>query len=186
MKTLILNGSPRKNGDTVRLIELFREKSGFDCTVFRICEKKIAPCTDCRFCHTHPSCALWDDMEEFWRELSDAELILLASPICFGQPSPQLLSWASRLQFAFVSERIRKDPDFSIGKRRGALLFAAGGGTKNLEPAIRTGKEVLRFCGADCVGPAAAMNSDRIPAEQDLQAKKSVETLIQLLVSSAK
>ena len=49
MKTLIINGSPKKNGDTAALIdELLRHLEG----EVRIIsgDDSISPCIDCRFC----------------------------------------------------------------------------------------------------------------------------------------
>lgn len=49
MKTLIINGSPKKDGDTAVLInELVRNLKGE--VVILTCYDEISPCNDCRFC----------------------------------------------------------------------------------------------------------------------------------------
>lgn len=50
METLIWNGSPRKTGDTVNLIN--RVTAGIDGEYYLVntYECGIAPCVDCRYC----------------------------------------------------------------------------------------------------------------------------------------
>ncbi len=183
MYTLIVNGSPRKNGDTAALIRAFCRELPGKCEVLSVCEEKTAPCLDCRRCHTRRGCALCDGMEDFWPKLRQAGLLVFASPIYYGQPSGQLLSWATRLQYAFVSETIRRDPDFSLGRRLGAVLLAAGGGTKDPEPALRTMRMLMRECGAEYAGFAAAMQTDRLPAREDAEALSGVSRLAETLAA---
>lgn len=183
MYTLIVNGSPRPNGDTAALIRAFCGELPGEWEVLSVRDGKTAPCLDCRRCHTRRGCALHDGMEEFWPKLQRAGLLVLASPVYYGQPSGQLLSWATRLQYAFVSETIRRDPEFSLGKRLGAVLLAAGGGTKDPEPALRTARMLLRTCGAEYAGFAAAMQTDRLPAREDAAALAGAGQLARALAA---
>lgn len=50
MKTLILNGSPRKNGDTASLIEKITEKIVGEYRIVDAYRCHISPCLDCRYC----------------------------------------------------------------------------------------------------------------------------------------
>ena len=151
--------------------------------ILNVRDGKTAPCLDCRRCHTREGCALRDGMDEFWPRLQRAGLLVFASPVYYGQPSGQLLSWATRLQYAFVSAHIRRDPNFSLGKRTGAVLLAAGGGTKDPEPALRTIRMLLRECGAEYAGFAAAMQTDRLPAREDAAALDGARRLARELAA---
>lgn len=180
MKTLILNGSPRKNGNVAHLIELLKKELGGDFTVVHA-DGAIAPCKDCRRCFVKPGCAIHDGMDKVWKALSQADLVILAFPVYFNQPCGQLLTLATRFQYAYASQYVRKDPDFSLGKRKGAVLLAAGGSTKNIDPALDTAKEVLKLCGADFSGAACALHTDKIPAWEDLDAREQVRKLAAIL-----
>lgn len=58
MKTLIFNGSPRKNGDTMALINEFRKCISGDVRVIDAYFSNIKPCIGCRYCHTNTGYAL--------------------------------------------------------------------------------------------------------------------------------
>lgn len=180
MKTLIINGSPRKNGDTAALVRMLRQELGGEITEIRA-DGSIAPCRDCRYCYTRPRCVIRDGMEKVWKALEESELVVLAFPVYFNQPCGQLLTLATRLQYAYISQYVRKDPAFSLGRRMGAVLMAAGGSTKDPEPALDTAREVLTLCGARFVGAALSMHTDRIPAAEDLDARDQVRRLAALL-----
>ena len=67
MKILILNGSPRPNGNTAAMVESFvsgAKENGHDITVVPVCRKKIAGCLACEGCHVQKSriCVQKDDM----------------------------------------------------------------------------------------------------------------------------
>ena len=70
MRTLIINGSPKKNGDTTALLdELVRYLEG-EAKIIS-CFDNIAPCCDCRYCWKHSGCALQDDMQEIYPYFED-------------------------------------------------------------------------------------------------------------------
>jgi multimeric flavodoxin WrbA len=48
MKTLIFNGSPRKSGDTVSLINKMTENLNGEYLIIHVYESGIQPCIDCR------------------------------------------------------------------------------------------------------------------------------------------
>lgn len=56
MKTLILNGSPRVNGDTSSLIQRFCENVTGEYKIVDAYRCDIAPCIDCRYCWEHKGC----------------------------------------------------------------------------------------------------------------------------------
>ena len=70
MNILILNGSPRKNGNTKFMIDAFIEgaKKSNDITVVPVCERKIGGCLACENCHTkgNGECIRKDDMQEIY------------------------------------------------------------------------------------------------------------------------
>ena len=121
MKILVLNGSPRRNGNTAAHIAAFVEgaqAAGNDVTVFEVCEKQIAGCRGCEYCHTkgNGACVQKDDMQELYDLLADTEMLVLASPIYYFGLSAQLQAAIHRTYAIGIPARLRK----------AALLLSSG------------------------------------------------------------
>ncbi len=55
MNILVLNGSPRKEGNTAAMVEAFAAgawEAGHQVDIVPVCQKKIAGCLACEYCHT--------------------------------------------------------------------------------------------------------------------------------------
>lgn len=63
MKTLIINGSPRKNGDTAFLLSKLKEYIKHEIVEVRAYYDNIAPCIDCRACTKEKGCKINDGMK---------------------------------------------------------------------------------------------------------------------------
>ncbi len=95
MNILILNGSPRQNGNTKKMIEAFTEgaqKNNNEINVIDICKKNISGCLGCEHCHTKGNgvCIQKDDMTEVYEALKSAEMLVVASPIYYFGYTGQL------------------------------------------------------------------------------------------------
>lgn len=126
-KIIILNGSPRPNGNTAALIESFKkgtESNGN--TVQRIDLQKlnIHPCLGCCSGGKNPEspCVQKDDMDLIYPAYRDADVVVLASPLYYWTISGQLKCAFDRL-FA-VAEC---NADYANPKKESLLLMAAEG-----------------------------------------------------------
>lgn len=95
MKILVLNGSPRPKGNTKQMIEAFQEGamgSGHRVDVVDVCQKQIAGCLACEYCHTkgNGTCVQKDDMGQVYELLRESEMLVIASPIYYHGISGQL------------------------------------------------------------------------------------------------
>lgn len=95
MKILVLNGSPRKQGNTKKMINSFREGAeivGHQVEVVDVCYHKVAGCLACEYCHTKGkgTCIQKDDMQEIYEFLNKANMLVIASPIYYHGISGQL------------------------------------------------------------------------------------------------
>ena len=126
-KIIILNGSPRKNGNTAALIEAFTQGAqgaGHQVTTFFLNEMDIHGCKGC-FCGGKDSaspCVQKDDMVKIYPAYREADVVVLASPLYYWSVSGQLKCAFDRL-FA-VAEC---DPDYRNPKKDSVLLMAAEG-----------------------------------------------------------
>lgn len=141
MKTVILNGSPRREGATASIIGYLQDRLPGEIIRVDSYQADISPCIDCRHCMTHPNCALHDQMEQLYRHINEADGIILASPIYFGQLTGSLLSLASRFQY-FWTDKDRLSPK----KRFGAVVLVDGG-MGICEDAFSMGKRLLHLLG---------------------------------------
>lgn len=95
MNILVLNGSPRKHGNTKKMIASFQvgaAEAGHQVNVVDVCDKKIAGCLGCEYCHNHGKgkCIQKDDMQEIAALLQETEMLVIASPIYYHGISGQL------------------------------------------------------------------------------------------------
>ena len=95
MNILVLNGSPRPMGNTRQMVDAFREGAvsvGHNVEVVDVCKMKIRGCMACEYCHTKGMgvCIQKDDMQDIYKLLENAEMLILASPIYYHGISGQL------------------------------------------------------------------------------------------------
>lgn len=95
MKILVLNGSPRPNGNTKGMVEAFREGAvsvGHQVDVVDVCRMKIGGCLACEYCHAkgRGECVQKDDMQKVYELLKETEMLVLASPIYYHGITGQL------------------------------------------------------------------------------------------------
>ena len=116
MKILVLNGSPRPNGNTSAMVEAFTEgakENGHQVDVVNVCQKKIAGCLACEYCHEKDSgherqCVQQDDMQEVYPLLDAAEMIVLASPIYYHGFTGQLQCAINRIYALDKPKNLKK------------------------------------------------------------------------------
>lgn len=126
-KIIVLNGSPRKNGNTSALVKAFREgaeSAGHTVTEFWLGGMKINGCRGCCAGGKNPEspCVQKDDMEQIYPAYKEADVVVLASPLYYWTISGQLKCAFDRL-FA-VAEC---DPGYTNPRKESALLMAAEG-----------------------------------------------------------
>lgn len=95
LNILILNGSPRIHGNTMKMIKVFQNKAlrlGHQVVVIPIAQKNIHGCLACEYCHSsrHSLCMQKDDMREIYSLIPDMDMLILASPIYYHNMSGQL------------------------------------------------------------------------------------------------
>jgi len=98
---VILSGSPRKNGNSKKLVAKFKEgaeSAGNTVTVFRTAHMKIGGCIGCEYClKNEGKCSLKDDMTEILDALHKADAVVWASPIYYFSFTAQLKSAIDRM-----------------------------------------------------------------------------------------
>lgn len=132
MKIIVLNGSPRPNGNTKAMISAFKEgaeSAGHIVTVFDICKMNIKGCLACEYCHTKAfrECVQKDDMQKIYPVMDEAEMIVLASPVYYHGLSGQLQCAINRIYALGYPKKLKK-----------AMLILSSGDTGVYDGAIFT------------------------------------------------
>lgn len=122
---LILNGAPKRNGNTAALIGAFSEgaeSAGHRVRAFYLNGMDIRGCLDCQGCRearTGNPCVQKDDMAEVYEAYAESDVVVLASPVYFWAFTGQLKSAIDRL-YAYVFWQ-------RGGGKETVLLMSAGG-----------------------------------------------------------
>lgn len=124
---IILNGSPRRAGNTAALTAAFTkgaEEAGHKVTEFFLDEMNINGCKGCfgggNVCDA--PCVQTDDMQYIYPLYKEADIVVLASPLYYWSISGQLKLTFDRL-FAIAE----LDSDYRNPKKNSILMMAAEG-----------------------------------------------------------
>lgn len=128
MNIVILNGSPRKKGNTAALVQSFTrgaEEAGHQVKVFFLHDMDVHGCRGCFGGHSKQPCPCVqkDDMQAIYPAVLAADVVVLATPLYYWSFSGQLKTAMDRL---FALEE--GDGNFLRGNgKASALLMAAEG-----------------------------------------------------------
>jgi multimeric flavodoxin WrbA len=129
-------GSPRRKGNTERLLALFMEEAhrlGAKTVTVDAAKHAGSPCIGCGFCESHGTCSLKDETQaEIFPLLRRADLIVLASPVYFFNVPAQLKAIIDRCQTFWSRRYMQKLSDPSHDHRKGVLLSVGGSNAKRL------------------------------------------------------
>ena len=130
MKVLLVNGSPRKNGNThLALTEVAKtlEAEGIETEIFWIGCKPVRGCTACCACRSkNPGKCVFDDdvCNKLSARFADADGFVIGSPTYYGQPAGALLAVLQRAFFS-AGEHVKGKPAASVAIcRRGGSTAA--------------------------------------------------------------
>ena len=124
MKVLIIDGSPRKNGNTSvainEMIKVFDEE-GLGTEVVKVGNKEIRGCMACNYCATHEGCVFNDVVNELAKKFEEADGLVIASPVYFASAPGTLISCLDRLFYSIKFDTRMKVGASVCVARRGGL-----------------------------------------------------------------
>lgn len=125
---VILNGSPRKNGNTSALVQKFTQgarQAGHTVSEFFLSDMKINGCKGCFGGHSSRPCPCVqkDDMDRIYPAIRTCDVVVLASPLYYWNFSGQLRTAMDRL---FALEE--NDGNLLRGHNRACTLLMAAEG----------------------------------------------------------
>ena len=128
-RTLIINGSPRLDGNTAFLTNTLKEHLEGEVIELSAFRSSIAPCVDCRSCWSNAVCRVKDDMGIIYEDNFDN--VVLATPIYYGALPGQVLSLMTRFQPQHAARFFLNNPIPLRQKKAGLILTAGGKGNEN-------------------------------------------------------
>ena len=143
---LILNGSPKKSGNTAKLISWFGEgarSKGARVEIIRadFLKYKVSGCTSCRTCQKIKEyvCVIKDDAQPVLRKMAKADVIVFASPLYFYGPSAQLKVIIDRMFSLYKWDNATDTFESPMRGKTMVLLLSAyeDVGLKNVEKMFR-------------------------------------------------
>ena len=181
MKTLIINGSPRRAGNTAALIRELKQHLTGEVVELSAFYSDIAPCVDCRGCWKTAKCVVHDEMQTIYDD--DFDNVVVASPVYYGTLPGQVLSLMSRLQPWHAAVFFLRKPLAQRPKKCAAILTAGGKG--NQDRASHHLRALFRMLNARGFEDhmACSPNTDTIPACDDAAAKAQVRAIADWLNS---
>ena len=174
-KTLIVNGSPRTNGNTVTLLKEMRKELEGDIVEISAYRSNIAPCNDCRNCWATAKCSVYDEMSIIYDD--DYDNVVLATPIYFMTLPGPVLSLMSRFQPWHAAMYFIKKPLVQRPKKAGLILTAGGKGNEaGAEHHIRVMFMLMNASGYED-HMVTSLKTDTIPASDDAKALDDARAL---------
>jgi multimeric flavodoxin WrbA len=131
MKVIAFNGSPRKNGNTNRALEVVLQeiaKEGIDTELVQMGCADLAPCQACNVCvqKKDRKCKRKDDKVNEWiQKMAEADGIIIGSPVYFGSMTAQTKAFVDRVGFVNRANgnlfRRKVGAAVTVNRRAGAL-----------------------------------------------------------------
>ncbi len=153
---LIVNGSPRKGGNTDILTDTLLEsavKEGADAEKIRLASIRVKPCLECGGCDETGECIIEDDGKELFEKIAKADVLVVASPIFFYNITAITQAMVERSQACWVSKYLLKRGPWGGKRRKG--IFVSVGATKGkmlFDGVIRVMKYYFDAVDADYAG----------------------------------
>lgn len=107
MKTVIINGSPRKNWNTDKALQSAAkgaEDAGSEVESIRLYDYAYKGCVSCFACKvknskTNGLCAYKDDLRPVLEKVHEADVVIVGSPVYYNYPAGQVRSFLERWLF---------------------------------------------------------------------------------------
>ena len=123
MKVLILNGSPRPNGNTAiainEMVKVFEEE-GVEAEVVNIGNKNVRGCIACNTCGSKGKCVFDDVVNELAPKFEEADGLVAATPVYYASANATLIACLDRLFYSTGFDKTMKvGASIAVARRGG-------------------------------------------------------------------
>jgi multimeric flavodoxin WrbA len=155
MKIVNVLGSPRPKGNSALIADRFcraAEALGAEVQTFSLNKLKYRGCQACMTCKTKlDRCVLKDDLTQVLDAIRDAQVLVMASPIYYGEVSSQLKAFIDRT-FSYLVPDFATNPHpsrLTPGKRLVMILAQGDPGEQQYDDVFPRYESFFRWYGFD-------------------------------------
>ncbi len=122
MKVLLINGSPRPNGNTAaafgEMTKIF-DGEGIESEIVQVGGMVVRGCVGCRSCRSTGKCAFSDVVNELAQKFEAADGLVVGSPVYYASANATLIACLDRLFFSTPFDKTMKVGASVAAARRG-------------------------------------------------------------------
>ena len=124
MNVLMINGSPKSNGNTAialhEMEEIFHQE-GIETEILHIGSKDIRGCIGCSQCFTNGKCVFNDLVNETAAKFEACDGLVVGSPVYYASANATLVAFLTRLFYSTHFDKTMKVGAAVVAARRGGL-----------------------------------------------------------------
>lgn len=124
MKVLLINGSPRANGNTAAALnemeKTFKEE-GIETEIIHVGNKAIRGCIACMSCRTNGKCVFDDEVNACASKFEECDGLVVGSPVYYASANATLIAFLDRLFYSTGFDKRMKVGASVVVARRGGL-----------------------------------------------------------------
>ncbi len=124
MKVLLINGSPRTNGNTAmalkEMVGIFNQE-GIETEIVQVGNVAIRGCVACKSCYKTGKCAISDIVNELAPKFEACDGLVVGSPVYYAAANGTLVSFLDRLFYSTHFNKTMKVGAAIAVARRGGL-----------------------------------------------------------------
>lgn len=126
MKVLMMNGSPRANGNTAIALaemEAVFQAEGVETEIVQVGNQSIRGCIACGFCGKNGKCVFPDAVNELAPKFEVADGLVVASPVYYASANATLIACLDRLFFSTgFDKRMKVGASVAVARRGGCSV----------------------------------------------------------------
>ncbi len=123
MKVLMINGSPRKDGNTsiaLRELEKTFKEDGFETEIIQVGNQDIRGCIACGTCAKKGKCVFDDAVNDIAPKFEECDGMVIASPVYYASANATLIAMLDRLfHSTSFDKRMKIGASVAVARRGG-------------------------------------------------------------------
>ena len=124
MKVLMINGSPRAEGNTyvaLREMEKIFKEEGIETEILQVGNKAVRGCIACGSCAKNGKCVFDDAVNEAAPKFAECDGLVVGSPVYYASANATLIAFLDRLFYSTGFDKTMKVGASVVAARRGGL-----------------------------------------------------------------
>ena len=124
LRVLMINGSPRANGNTsvgLKEMEKIFQENGVEVETVVVGNKPVRGCVACGGCASKQKCVYDDVVNELALKFEKADGLVIASPVYYASANATLIAFLDRLFYSTHFDKTMKVGAAVVSARRGGL-----------------------------------------------------------------